>query len=729
MNGQGHPSPDACQGVITGVSVSWLDCGLWRQKWLQVFLGCAVSAAPFRLQGENPHTAMVGWGRKPSGRRAQRRAARQNPANPCWLLEDGFLRSFGPGSEFPSLSMVVDDAGIYYDSTTRSALETLIASDVDVMAGIAPEVARAKSLILRHRLSKYNHAPHISASELSTRIAAARPQGTELPYGGVRRVLVVDQTMGDLSVKYGGADAGTFAAMVSAARAENPNAVILLKTHPEVSSGRKRGYLSELQADERTIFLRDAVNPISLIELVDCVYVVTSQMGFEALLAGKPVTVFGMPWYSGWGVTDDRQVCARRLPRAGRSRSVDELFAAAYFHYCRYLDPETHGRGTIFDVIAWLVRQQGEPQCVPELRGSRMIGVGFPRWKASNVKPLLGLREGHVRFASTVRAADALGIRADDKLVFWGCDAPSGLTDLALRTAAQLTRMEDGFVRSVGLGSDLIRPQSLVLDGAGIYFDPRTPSGLEQILNQTTFTSSDLGRAVAVRSFIVQNGITKYNLESIEPVSWPSEGRQVVLVPGQVENDASIRYGCTSVTTNLHLLERARQSAPNAFLVYKPHPDVSSGNRPGRIADAVTRQWADFVETERSIISCIEACDEVHTMTSLAGFDALIRSKRVVVYGQPFYSGWGLTVDVEAIANGRRRRLLTLDELVAGTLLHYPIYWDWDLNGYTTCEAVIHRIAEERNRLNSTRGLEALQWGRLRRAWRKFSALMRGLGG
>jgi len=81
---------------------------------------------------------------------------------------------------------------------------------------------------------------------------------------------------------------------------------------------------------------------------------VTSTMGFEALLAGKPVSVFGLPWYAGWGATDDRQVCARRT----RKRTVDELFAAAYFHYTRYLDPVTHQRGTIFDVIEWLVRQR-----------------------------------------------------------------------------------------------------------------------------------------------------------------------------------------------------------------------------------------------------------------------------------------------------------------------------------------------------------------------------------
>lgn len=169
-----------------------------------------------------------------------------------------------------------------------------------------------------------------------------------------QRVLVIDQTAGDMSVTLGGAGAETFAAMLTAARAENPHATIYVKTHPEVTSGRKGGYLTDVRDDERTVVLRQAINPLSLIEQMDRVYVVTSTMGFEALLAGKPVTVFGMPWYAGWGATDDRQSCARRT----RRRSVDELFAAAYFHYTRYLNPVTHQRGTIFDVIEWLVRQR-----------------------------------------------------------------------------------------------------------------------------------------------------------------------------------------------------------------------------------------------------------------------------------------------------------------------------------------------------------------------------------
>jgi capsular polysaccharide export protein len=445
-------------------------------------------------------------------------------------------------------------------------------------------------------------------------------------------------------------------------------------------------------------------------------------MGFEAVMAGKQVTVFGMPWYAGWGATDDRQTCARRT----RRRSVDELFAAAYFHYTRYLNPVTHQRGTVFDVIDWLVQQR---EMSAQLSGpvglNRTVCVGFRRWKAANIKPLLSLDHKRVIFVPSVHKAQALGIEPDDSLVYWGREAPAGLLALAEKHSVRVLRMEDGFVRSVGLGSDLIRPLSLVLDSRGIYFDPTQPSDLEYMLSTAQFSEKELLRARLVREFIVEHGITKYNLEQRERAMWNSDGRQVVLVPGQVEDDASIRYGCTDVKTNLSLLQVARRAHPDAFVVYKPHPDVMSGNRAGKLAFAQLREFADHVETRLSVVSCIAACDVVHTMTSLTGFDALLRGKRVVVYGKPFYAGWGLTDDVlqEWAAFERRQRRLTIDKLVAGTLLRYPIYWDWTLKGYTTCEAVLHRIVETRRALEASGGLENLRTGYIRRQLRKVGIL------
>ncbi|AXF85085.1 hypothetical protein DTO96_100804 [Ephemeroptericola cinctiostellae] len=616
-------------------------------------------------------TAVAGWGLRPTTLRARQYALKKNL--PFVALEDGFLRSFATGATHPPLSVVVDEKGIYYDATHPSSLEALLNSkgDFDCDGGI---IQHAREFIRQYQLSKYNHATPVDLAKY--RLSSVG-----------HKILLVDQTFGDMSVQYGAADASTFEYMLRAARLEHPNALIYVKTHPEVSAGSKRGYLTEVQDDERTVVIREAVNPLSLIERMDHVYVVTSTMGFEALLMGKPVTVFGMPWYAGWGVTNDHQVCARRT----RQRTVDELFYAAYFCYARYLNPITRQQGDVFDAIQWL-RKQKE---MSERYAGRMICVGFRRWKAANIKPMLSLFSNKVAFVKNAQAAALLKPSGEDCLVHWGRDAPTGLADLCALNGVRLLRMEDGFVRSVGLGSDLIRPQSLVLDASGIYFDPTQESDLEKILNDTVFSLELTSRAKQVRAFIVEKGITKYNTELRGSPLWDARGAKVILVPGQVEDDASIRYGCEHVKTNLALLQAARDENPDAFIVYKPHPDVMASNRKGKVNIDAARQLADHIETEWSVVSCIEAADDVYTMTSLTGFDALLRGKRIVVFGRPFYAGWGLTEDKAQIP--RRRRTLNVDELVAGALLEYPFYWDWDLKGYTSCEAVLQRIVEQRD--------------------------------
>jgi capsular polysaccharide export protein len=277
---------------------------------------------------------------------------------------------------------------------------------------------------------------------------------------------------------------------------------------------------------------------------------------------------------------------------------------------------------------------------------------------------------------------------------------------------------------------------SLVVDQSGMYFDPTRPSDLEHLLQHHVFSDEELQEAQKVRQFIVAQGITKYNLEPLTPVSWPSAERRVVLVTGQVEDDASIRLGCTQINTNLGLLQAVRLAHPEAFIVYKPHPDVATGNRAGRLNMQQALQWADHVEAHASVVSCINACDELHTLTSLSGFDALLRGKPVTTYGLPFYAGWGLTTDVAGqgdhevqgavVANclARRTRRLSLDALVAGTLLRYPLYWDHELKGVTTCMAVLLRIQTQRDALLAEGRLQHLKDGYVRRLFRKLKYLL-----
>jgi capsular polysaccharide export protein len=206
-----------------------------------------------------------------------------------------------------------------------------------------------------------------------------------------------------------------------------------------------------------------------------------------------------------------------------------------------------------------------------------------------------------------------------------------------------------------------------------MYYDPRTESDLETLLRDAEFTPALVRRARLLKEHLVQRGVTKYNLAGGAPQIELPVGRRSILVPGQVEDDLSVLYGGGAVRTNLALLSEIRRDNPDAFILYKPHPDVLAGHRKGAVPDSEARRFADAIVQNVSTAALLDCIDEVHTMTSLAGFEALLRRRRVVAYGRPFYAGWGLTEDRLPLDRGRR---LSLDELVAGVLILYPRYLD-----------------------------------------------------
>lgn len=280
-------------------------------------------------------------------------------------------------------------------------------------------------------------------------------------------------------------------------------------------------------------------------------------------------------------------------------------------------------------------------------------------------------------------------------LALWGsAPEPAGL-----QPGVALWRLEDGFLRSVGLGADLVRPLSWVVDRRGIYYDASGPSDLEHLLEQAEIDAALLLRAAALRQAIVSSGLTKYN---VGQPAWRrpaglAAGRQVVLVTGQVESDASIARGAGDIRTNVALLQAARADRPGAWLVYKPHPDVLAGLRSGEPLDAATQGLCDEVVTDSTMHSLLDAVDEVQVMTSLAGFEALLRGKPVTVHGMPFYAGWGLTRDLGMTPTvaARRTRRRSLEELVAAALLLYPLYADPD-GRPSTAEAVLAELQRQR---------------------------------
>ncbi|WP_010197287.1 capsular polysaccharide export protein, LipB/KpsS family [Bacillus sp. m3-13] len=281
---------------------------------------------------------VAGWGLKPGYKDA--RVFAEKYGIPYLGMEDGFLRSLGLGVEgAPALSFSLDDIGVYYDASRPSRLENILNSTGWENIKLLEESKKAIELIKDNYLSKYNTGRILSPSEFKQT--------------GRKRVLVVDQTFGDMSISLGLADQQSFMSMYQKARQDNPDSDIYVKVHPDVIAGKKKGNI-EIIEDERTFILSENSNPLSLIENMDKVYVVTSQMGFEALLLGKEVHCFGMPFYAGWGLTQDELTISRR----NRNRTIEEIFAASYIMYCTYLNPETGKRGSIFDVITYILKNK-----------------------------------------------------------------------------------------------------------------------------------------------------------------------------------------------------------------------------------------------------------------------------------------------------------------------------------------------------------------------------------
>ena len=621
-----------------------------------------------------------GWGRKPSGKRALffLKFFKQE----LLLREDGFICSIGLGNS-QLFSIVEDDIGIYYDAIVPSKLENLLSNyDFKSDSYLLKKATSAIDLIKKYQISKYNHAPNIDDDYFSNATS--------------NKVLIIAQTKGDLSLEYGLAGRFNTSEIIDAAIEENPNAEIYLKVHPDVLNGRKNSDIDIESVVDKCKIISDDVNPISLLKHFSKVYTKTSQMGFEALIVGCECVCFGMPFYAGWGLTDDRVKCARRK----RKLSVEEVFAASYILYTKYFNPYTQKPSDIIDTIKTIVRYRD----IERKSNKKIYLFGFSRWKHGFVAPFLkqfnkkNINFINPIFSSNINLAIRKGMDKNCEVYSWGAGKHPEIEKFAQDNNIKITRVEDGFIRSIGLGSDLTRPYSLAFDDVGIYFDPTQPSRLEEILNFTQFDFHIINEATQLIKAIVNSGISKYNNTIDVSINIPN-GKKSILVVGQVEDDASIKLGANSMT-NLSLLKQVRAKNSDAIIVYKPHPDVVSGNRVGEVSGADIDLYSDLYLVDVGIGELISKVDEVHTMTSTVGFEALLQGKAVATYGMPFYAGWGLTKD--KLDCGRRTRKLSLPELVAGTLILYPRYIDPNSGHYCAAELLIDRLKEQRDRLNSS---------------------------
>ncbi len=316
---------------------------------------------------------------------------------------------------------------------------------------------------------------------------------------------------------------------------------------------------------------------------------------------------------------------------------------------------------------------------------------------------------------ATAARAVALAQAAGGAVATWASRAPPGLAAIATAQGVPVYRIEDGFIRSAGLGAKLVPPCSIVVDRRGAHFDPSGPSDLEMLLQHGDFSDELLTRAEALAAQIVARGVTKYNLTGRAPVL-PARGSQrIVLVPGQVTDDRSVTHGGAGIVDMADLLARVRAEEPDAFILFKPHPDVDARLRRGALPDAEALRHVDRVVRGAALAPLLARVDAVHVLTSQTGFEALLRGREVICHGQPFFAGWGLTRDLVPIP--RRSRRLGLAELVAAALILYPRYCDPVTGRPCSPEALVDRLASLPRRRTPLRGTAArvgAGWRRLR---------------
>ncbi len=584
------------------------------------------------------------WGNSPTAHRGLNMAEKYG--TPILRVEDAFLRSLHPGraGEAP-LGLLLDQTGLHFDPAAPSDLETLLAThpldDTALLNRARGAIARIKDL----HLSKY--------SAFDTDITPPDPG----------YVLVVDQTQSDAAVTASGGDYARFRKMLVIAQEENPGARILIKTHPETQAGHRPGYFSDQDLSDPVSFLHDAHSPWTLLDGAVGVYTLSSQLGFEAILAGHKPRVFGQPFYAGWGLTQDEVP----IPRRSRNLTRAQLFAAAMLLYPKWYDPYRDRLcelETVLDTLEAMTRAWRQDRLGWTASGMRL-------WKRKHLQQMFG-RHRKVQFKTTMPTAP------DQPHMVWASQS---------RDIERVIRVEDGFLRSRGLGAELTPPLSLVADNLGIYYDPTRPSRLEELITERETLRPDQElRAEHLVTQLLSGGLSKYNIG--QPAPTLPKGHRI-LVPGQVEDDASILLGTSNIRTNLELLRAAREANPDAVLVYKPHPDVQAGLREGRIE---AEGLADLILDDCDPASLLPHVQEVWTMTSLLGFEALLRGVKVTTLGAPFYAGWGLTHDLGTVP-ARRGARPSLMGLVHATLIDYPRYMDPLTGEPCPVEVAVERLA------------------------------------
>jgi capsular polysaccharide export protein len=573
---------------------------------------------------------------------------------PILRLKDGIFAGYSNKKSSYSLYYAFE-SDVYYNLKKESNIESLLRSYWVPSEEEWQTAHLAIEMINKYGITKYSEYPHISES-------AMRGVGYE-------NILLVDQPIDDESVLLGNADEQTFNDMLLYAFDNYQYANIYVKLHPDTIDGKKEGYLQKLLVkhglnDHPSIKLIDThCNITSLFHFINDIFVVTSQVGFEALLRNKNVRCFGTPFYSGWGLTTDMQTLSESKPQ----RSLMDLFIALVLQHTLYLNPFTGKKGTILDLLEYVALQQ---------RHNNKKNVAFYNTDFIEHRNVDVLLNADKKNFSAITKAKQIPKHIDDFIL---TDKKSTFQEVEpLKYRAFLSK---SFLFSDSVSNEDVL--SLIVDHNGPFYDPKAQSDLDYMLNHETYTNYE--KNCAEQFLIDLRGKFLMDMRNEDSGNVLSEkqnsNKKLIFIPGQLEeDDMTLVGGDITIPSDYELLVAILQKVENSLIIYKPAlgskfkklNDIGKGGLVNLSSLVKERNNRFVFEFDASISHCIEAADEVHLLNHTCGLEAIVKGKKVVTYGLPFYGGLGLTEDKQKFP--REKREISLEEFALAVYMLYPRY-------------------------------------------------------
>lgn len=610
-----------------------------RTAWLEPLLGTPIALE--RVGGE-----VAGPGKKFTG-----------------YVEEGFLGYLRhPICDHSPLSVVIDRTGIHYDSTRPSDLQSILTQTAASWSdGKGARARRIMATIRRLRLSKYNHQEGSLGEETGRRY----------------RVLLVDQSMESRALSYGGPTRGIFEQMMDSACKAFPETEIVVKMHPDHDLRSTKSMLHGMIPPGVSV-VPPGVNIWSILDKVDEVYTVSSQVGFEALIAGKKVVCFGQPFYSGWGLTTD--IASGR--GSGRQLTLEQLVYGVLVKYPLYLHPERQEFCEIEEILSYLESAH------LGIRGfyDRIYTVGLRRQQkfvlTEYLRGHLAVNVSHI----SPKSARSRTFSPAEAVLYWEPREYHG-DDLSYLESRGVTVMRAGPWPLDLIQGDQTQPNILQITRNRLYNDGSPRNDLVLMLEHAQFDGDLLRRAETLQ----QNFLAVLDQETkirSHILSHHSIGRRIALVLGHGEGEGPLGVREKAIYTDRELLAKVRRDFPDAYILYAPPLGEFSSKK--HLLMSVESTLYDQLVRPEHIVSCIKLANAVHVVSAFGGIYALIYGKLLYTYGRPFYAGWGLTQDAEVFID--RSRQLSLTELLCATFILGPTYFNWLTRTSGTPEEAVRRL-------------------------------------